>query len=97
MNRRAWISSAGVVRPDQEVRAQAHDLPEYQKLEEVVCANGTQYAGHGQADLRVLPRLACLFTHVAQGVDYDEEGEERYQEQEQGAQVVDEKSEPDLR
>src|SRR5205814_965746 len=81
---------------DEQVGAEAHDFPEDQKLQEVVRADGPEHPGREEADLRVVTRLAFLLVHVAEGIDENQEAEERHEDEHQRAEVVDQERDPDL-
>ena len=81
---------------DEQVGAEAHDLPEDQELQEVVRADGPEHPGREEADLRVVARLAFLLVHVAEGIDENQEAEERHEDEHQRTEVVDQERDPDL-
>src|SRR5207302_1488702 len=47
-------------------------------------------------DLRVVARLAFLLVHVAEGIDENQQAEERHEDEHQRAEVVDQERDPDL-
>src|SRR5437867_12990148 len=58
---------------EEQVRAEAHDLPEDQELKEVVRTDGAEHAGREKADYRVVAGLAVLLVHVAERVEENQE------------------------
>src|SRR2546428_1303353 len=85
-----------VPKSDQQIRAEAHDLPENQELQEVVCGYSAEHRRREQTHLGVVARLALLLVHVSERIDKNQETEERHEDKHEGAQVVDQNRDPDL-
>ncbi len=74
---------------DEQVRAQSHDLPEDEQLQEVAGDDQSEHTGQEQGDLGVVPRLpGALVSHVSDGVHEDQSGDERGEQHHYAGQVV---------
>ena len=74
---------------DQQVGTESHDLPEDEHLEEVAGDDESEHSGEEQGDLGVVPGLPCaLVSHVSDGVDEDQGGDERREQHHQTGEAV---------
>src|SRR5256886_2623978 len=69
-----------VPKSDQQIRAEAHDLPENQELQEVVRAYSAEHPRREQTHLGVVARLALLLVHVSERINKNQETEERHED-----------------
>ena len=88
------VSGAGplVVEPDEQVRAETHQLPENEEPEERVGQHHPQHTGAEQDEFCVKPMISVVVdgvgVHVSDGEGVDEEAEERGDEEEHHRDVV---------
>ena len=77
-----------VVVPDQEVRAEPDPLPPDEHQQEVVGQNQHQHREHEEVQIREVPSVALVVTHVAHGIDVDQEADEGDEGDHQGRKGI---------
>ncbi len=84
--------------PDEEVGAEAHDLPEDEHQEVVVHHDGAEHAGHEERlDAEVAAQvLVRLVGEVRRREDDDEQGEQAHQRHQPDRQVVEQKADGEV-
>jgi len=65
---------------DQEVRAQAHDFPRHEELQEVVSKHERQHRSGEEGQHRVVPADALVSMHVAERIDLHGNADDRHDE-----------------
>jgi hypothetical protein len=65
-----------VVVPDQQIRAESHSLPPHEHQEEVVREHEDEHRKHEEVQVGEVTTVTRVVTHVADGIDVDEESDE---------------------
>ena len=82
--------------PDQQERAQAHDLPAEDQLHHVLGEHHRQHARTEQRERCEEVGVAAVAAHVLERVDLHERGDERDEQQHHDGQAIDVLAEPEL-
>ena len=82
--------------PDQQERAEAHDLPAEDQLDHVLGQHHRQHAGAEQRERREEVGVAAVAAHVLERVDLHQRRDERDQQQHHHGQAVDVLAEAEL-